>query len=247
MQSSDSPGMITTNTSSQSMLLGHEEDTNLHSSASGKKPWIPSPNRFSLRPKFSHARPRFESPMTPAPRTPAFKGVGSIKRRVTPGLDRYQLANTNTDHHRPTLSERSVTQSPSVLDSPQPTRQHFTIDDQEPAEQTMVEEPVRPSHFEQSRSPLGILNVSPKVPSAGAFTPAPSSWLPQPQRPDASSSPLTARSHAVRLTHSAANQPPPSNISSNPFLDTIESDHRSPTVKVFGQIVQIRSHGAGHE
>lgn len=247
IQSSDSQGMITTNNSSQSMLLGHEEDMNLNSSASANKPWNPSPNRLSLRPKFSHAPPRFESPMTPAPRTPAFEGVGSIKRRVTPVPDRYQLANTNADPHHPMLSARSVTQSPSIPDSPQPRHQHFTIDGPVPAEQTMIEEPVRPSPLEQSRSPLGILNVSPKVLSAGTFTPAPSSWLRQPQRPDASSSPLTARSHATKLTHSAANQPPPSNISSNPFLDAIGRDHCSPTAKVFGQIVQIRSHDAGHE
>lgn len=59
VQSSDSQGMVTTNTSSQLMLLDHEETPNFQSSAPAKNPWTPSQNRISLQPSFGHAPPRF--------------------------------------------------------------------------------------------------------------------------------------------------------------------------------------------
>lgn len=247
MQQSDSQGMTTTNTSSQSMLLDYEETPNIPSSVPAKKPWIPSPHRLSLQPNFGHASRRFETPISPPPRMPAFEDVGSIKRRVTPVLERYPFADTNIEHGRG-VSERSVTLSPSVPDSPRPRRRHYTSHDQALTEQIMAEERAQPPEFEPSRSSLGIPGASPHLLTTDTLPyPIASSWLPQPQRSDVSSSPHTARSHVPVLTHPVVNKSPRSIFSPNPFLDVPESNYHSPTAKVFGQIVQIRSDGAAYE
>lgn len=248
MHSSDSQGLITVNTSSQSMLLDHEQNPNFHSSAPAKTPWALSPNRLSLQPNSGQAHPRFERSISPPLRTPAFKDFDSIKRKMTPVLDPYPFADTDMEHRNPVFSERSVTQSPPLPDPTQSMRQHLTIDDQALVEQTMVEERARQPNFGPYRSPLGIPDASPNLRSTDVLPHSTaSSWLPQTQRTGASSSPHTSHSHAATFRRPAANMSPHSNLSRNPFLDSTESNHRSPTAKVFGQIVQIRSDGADYE
>lgn len=250
MHSSESPGVSASGLSSQSMLLDNEESTSSHRLGMAKDPWTQGPNRLSLQPSFGRAPPKFGSPLSPFPHTTAYEDLGSIQRKLTLVPGRRESANTSMEHHRPMISERSVTRSPSALDSPLPTRQHFTIDHQAFAEETgMLQKYVRQPSHEPPRSLMGTLGASPELLNTDALPDSPaSSWLtqPQPQRLDASSNSNACRSRAAILT--AANESSRSNFPRNPFIDMAESDHCSPTAKVFGQLVQIRSDcGADYE
>lgn len=244
--SSDSQALSTNNASSQSMLLDYEEPVISYPSGGDnesinpRNPWTDNSNRLSLQPSYARSPSSFPRPRAGTPSTPISEGVESVDQDFSriPHLGRL-AANSPLRHRRMEL-DRSVCQSSIAANSPLPIRRRFTIDDQVLAEQMgrdIALASVRRPDREPSRSPPSTLIASPTLLQPDALSCDTFSWLPRPQRLTLSSSPHFSR-HAANFQESFTDERCRQFLV-NPFLDAPESDHCSPPVRLFGQLVQI--------
>lgn len=165
-------------------------------------------------------------------------------RSQIPDLPRSRLS-ANAQHGAHLRSDLSASEAPPSTESPiQPTRR-LTIEDEVlggPGHGPQLSSSHQQLQRDSSCSPTETLPASPTlIAIESLYTTGTQSWLPQPTRRAFPSSPLFSRSQAVNPPARVSHVPSHNQKSSDPFTHCAEDTSPATPVKIFGQLVQMRS------
>lgn len=151
----------------------------------------------------------------------------------------------NVRHSAHLRSDLSASEAPPSTESPIQRTRHFTIEDEVFGEKLDLGPQVLLSHQllrKSSYSPTEILPASPTLIATDSLsTTKTQSWLPQPTRRAFPSSPLLSRSQAANPPARASHLPSHGQNSSDPFTRCAKETSPAAPVKIFGQLVRMRS------
>lgn len=161
----------------------------------------------------------------------------------SPSLPRPRLSATG-QYVPPFISGLRLSQAPNSARSPIPRRRHFDIIEEQELREKITRTPRRSNSIpprEPSCSPMETLPASPSLIPTDSLSNGTQSWLPQPTHRPFPSSPLLRRAEAAKSPAVASHVPYSSHNSSDPFIRRTEEICPVAPVKIFGQLVRMRS------
>lgn len=159
-----------------------------------------------------------------------------------PRLPRPRLS-TNCQYAPPSMSGHRVSQAANYARPTIPRRRRFEAEEHELEEQ-ITRSPRWSNSIpprEPSYNPMETLPASPALIPTDSLSDGTQSWLLQPTHRPFPSSPLLRRSEAAKAPGIATHVPDFSENSSDPYIRPIEEVCLTAPVKIFGQLVRMRS------